>query len=161
MTTPSQSLPRLLAWLVGALSLTIIIASLAIQWWPADTGRADPDDAAQVATGREVYEAECASCHGERLQGQPDWQQRLPSGRMPAPPHDRSGHTWHHPDPLLFAIIRDGMVPPQAPPDYESDMPAFGDRLGDDRIWAVLAYIKSHWPQEVRDWQAEKTRQAR
>ncbi|WP_188858424.1 c-type cytochrome [Marinobacterium nitratireducens] len=161
MTSRSQGLARLLAWLVAALSLAIIVASLALQWAQTGSGRADPEDAAQVAAGREVYAAECASCHGARLQGQPNWQRPLPNGRMPAPPHDRSGHTWHHPDSLLFAIIRDGMVPPHAPPGYESDMPAFGDRLSDDRIWAVLAYIKSQWPQQVRDWQAEKTRQAR
>lgn len=64
---------------------------------------------------------------------------------MPAPPHDESGHTWHHPDQLLFAIVKGGLVPPYAPAAYESDMPAFAGKLSDEQIWAVLAYIKSHW----------------
>ncbi|MFC6670539.1 c-type cytochrome [Marinobacterium aestuariivivens] len=161
MSKVSRGRSRLLSWLVLVIGLSVIVASLALQWWPADSGRADPSDAAQVATGKTVYEASCASCHGGQLQGQPDWQKRLPSGRMPAPPHNQNGHTWHHPDRMLFGIIRDGMVPPWAPPDYESDMPGFGGRLSDDEIWAVLAYIKSRWPQKVRDWQAEKSRQSR
>jgi hypothetical protein len=59
---------------------------------------------------------------------------------MPAPPHDASGHTWHHPDDVLFEITRKG-ISAFAPPGYESDMPAFGD-LGDAEIWAVLAFIR-------------------
>ena len=64
---------------------------------------------------------------------------------MPAPPHDESGHTWHHADGVLFAITKRGLVPPHAPVGYESDMPAFGGKLSDEEIWAVLAFIKSHW----------------
>lgn len=115
-----------------------------------DDPRAEPDNPARVELGRVVYAGHCASCHGERLQGQPDWRRRLPNGRLPAPPHDDSGHTWHHPDAALFAMVRDGLVPPLAPPDYQSDMPAFRDRLSEEQIWAVLAWIKSHWSREVR-----------
>jgi mono/diheme cytochrome c family protein len=35
-------------------------------------------------------------------------------------------------------------------------MPAFGDKLSDDDIWAVLAYIKSRWPTEIRRAQQER-----
>ncbi|NVK40741.1 MAG: cytochrome c [Oceanospirillaceae bacterium] len=152
---------RLLPRLVMAAGVAVVVASLLVQWRSTPGIVADPGDVAQVAAGEEIYQENCASCHGTHLQGQPDWQKPMPNGRMPAPPHDQSGHTWHHPDRLLFDIIRDGMVPPQAPPGYESDMPAFGERLGDDDIAAVLAFIKSRWPQKIRDWQAEKTRQAR
>lgn len=117
---------------------------------------ADPDDARQVARGKAIYELHCASCHGARLEGQPDWQAKLPSGRMPAPPHDTSGHTWHHPDSILFGITKYGLVPGKfAPPGYESDMPGFGQMLFDDEIWDVLAYIKSHWPAKIRQAQRE------
>ena len=81
---------------------------------------------------------------------------------MPAPPHDESGHTWHHPDNVLFAITKNGLVPPYAPSGYESDMPAFRGRLSDDEIWAVLAFIKSQWrSREVLDARAEMIRNAR
>lgn len=116
--------------------------------------RADPSNAEQVARGRRVYEAQCASCHGVKLEGQPNWRERLPSGKFPAPPHDATGHTWHHSDKLLFNITKQG-ISRYAPPGYQSDMPAFAQQLPDDDIWAVLAYIKSTWPDETRKWQAE------
>jgi len=79
---------------------------------------------------------------------------------MPAPPHDESGHTWHHPDAVLFGITKHGLIPGKyAPPSYRSDMPAFGGTLSDEDIWAVLAYIKSSWPQEIRKAQRELTLQ--
>jgi len=91
------------------------------------------------------YQQHCASCHGLKLEGQPNWQKRLANGRMPAPPHDESGHTWHHTDEVLFAITKYGLVPPYAPPGYPSDMPAFAGTLSDREIRSVLAYIESHW----------------
>ncbi len=126
-----------------------------------DDSRADPGDAQRVARGERVYEQQCASCHGAKLEGQPNWRSRLPSGRLPAPPHDESGHTWHHPDALLFAITKNGLVPPYAPKGYESDMPPFSDRLSDDEIWAVLAFIKSRWTsREVREARAQMSASA-
>lgn len=111
-----------------------------------------PVTAEQVGIGQEVYQAKCASCHGTALEGQPDWKRRLPNGRMPAPPHDASGHTWHHSDNDLFAITKGGVE--SVLPGYESDMPAFGDALSDEEIRAVLAYIKSTWPEKSRKFQA-------
>lgn len=110
-----------------------------------DDPRANPRDLEKVALGARVYAQYCATCHGAKLEGQRNWQRRLPNGRMPAPPHDETGHTWHHPDSVLFGIVKRGFVPPYAPAGYESDMPAFQDKLSDDEIWAVLAFIKSHW----------------
>ena len=127
---------------------------------PGEDPRADPRDTARVALGSKVYTQHCAACHGAKLEGQPNWKQRLPNGRLPAPPHDDSGHTWHHTDEVLFAITRNGAVPPYAPPGYESDMPAFKGKLSDDEIWAVLAYIKSHWTQHVLPARAEMMRNA-
>lgn len=110
---------------------------------------ANADDPAQVAAGASVYEAHCASCHGVRLEGQPNWRERRPDGKLPAPPHDASGHTWHHPDATLFEITKHGITA-IAGADYATDMPAFKGRLADKEVWAVLAYIKSRWPEEIR-----------
>jgi mono/diheme cytochrome c family protein len=125
---------------------------------PGDDPRADPRDPARVALGARVYAQQCAACHGAKLEGQPNWRVRLANGRLPAPPHDESGHTWHHPDRVLFDITRNGLVPPYAPQGYASDMPAYGGRLSDEEIWAALAYLKSHWTsREVLSARAEMT----
>ena len=115
-------------------------------------------DKAKIALGGTIYTRHCASCHGSRLEGQPDWRRRKADGRMPAPPHDESGHTWHHPDGVLIGITKQGLVPPFAPRGYQSDMPAFGGMLSDDDILAVITFIKSHWTsREVLDARAEMT----
>lgn len=116
---------------------------------------ADPDDPALVALGADVYAEHCASCHGAELEGESDWQRFLPDGGLPAPPHDASGHTWHHPDVLLFGITKFGGQA-LAPAGFKSNMPAFGERLDDREIWAVLAFIKSRWPAEIRAAQQER-----
>lgn len=146
----------------GTITMLVMAAMVAVLWIELRprAGRADPNDAAQVAQGRAVYAAHCASCHGDNLEGQPNWRERQPNGRLPAPPHDMSGHTWHHPDRVLFDITRDG-VAAHAPKGYESDMLAFGRTLADAEIWAVLAYIKSRWPPEIRERQARLSQQAR
>ncbi|MFZ3584459.1 c-type cytochrome [Loktanella sp. DJP18] len=109
----------------------------------------------RTAQGKALYVANCASCHGANLEGQSDWRRRLDTGRMPAPPHDETGHTWHHPDAALLKIIKSGLD--AVIPGYESDMPAFGSTLSDAEITDVLAYIKSTWPDRQRDFQAEVT----
>ena len=126
--------------LVGALIL------LGCEQQPQQSGKADPSNRDQVAIGAKIYAEHCAACHGSKLEGQPNWRTKLPGGRMPAPPHDESGHTWHHSDEVLFGITKEGLVPGRyAPPGYASDMPAFGALLSDIEIWAVLAYIKTSW----------------
>jgi mono/diheme cytochrome c family protein len=127
----------------------------------AGCGESGPDPE-QLALGQKIYAQHCAACHGAKLEGQPNWQRRLPNGKMLAPPHDESGHTWHHPDEVLFAITKHGMVPPYAPPGYQSDMPGFGGTLSDAQIRAVLAYIGSHWTSpQVLEARAEIVRNAR
>lgn len=141
-----------------AARLTALGCALLLAGCGDGAGRIDATDAKQVAAGRAIYAQHCASCHGGNLEGQPNWRQRLPNGRLPAPPHDASGHTWHHPDALLFAITKHGLVPPHAPAGYASDMPAFAGVLSDEEIRAVLAYIQSRWPKQVIDARAEMAR---
>jgi mono/diheme cytochrome c family protein len=63
---------------------------------------------------------------------------------------------------VLVGITKFGLVPGKyAPPGYQSDMPGFGGALSDDEILAVVAYIKSTWPDEVRRAQAEANERAR
>ena len=114
-------------------------------------------DSQQIAMGREVYVEHCAVCHGVKLEGQANWKEQNEDGSFRAPPHDASGHTWHHGDrPLIEAIERGGARLP-ANIGGTSNMPAFGDVLTDEEITAVLNYIKSTWPEDIRAIQWEQT----
>lgn len=150
---PGRSRKRLAVWIgAGILVGGALLAAVAYYYMQTAQHKS------LLARGRALYEKNCASCHGLRLEGQPNWQRRLPNGRMPAPPHDDTGHTWHHADRALFALTKYGVVPPYAPPGYQSDMPAFQSVLSDDEIRAVLEYIKNHWSAEVMQWRAEALR---
>ena len=108
-----------------------------------------PDDRTVVARGKTIYAEQCAACHGADLKGQPGWKQRRPDGTLLAPPHDVSGHTWHHRDQLLFDLTKLGLKA-MAGPDYKTDMPVYKDILSDSDIIATLSYIKSTWPADIR-----------
>ncbi len=144
-------------------AILIVLIAAALLFGAGNGSKAaliDPQDQAAVSRGKLIYSAHCASCHGQNLEGQPDWRKRLPNGRLPAPPHDESGHTWHHPDAVLIDIVKNGLVPGKtAPAGYESDMPAYAKLLSDGDIVAVLAYIKSRWPAKALKAQEEVTRQ--
>jgi mono/diheme cytochrome c family protein len=108
-----------------------------------------------IASGQALYAQHCAQCHGANLEGQPDWKKPLPNGKYPAPPHDDSGHTWHHGDALLLAITANGG---DGTGDMShGDMPAFRDKLSEGQMHAVLAFLKSRWAPEHREYQWRMT----
>ena len=135
---------------VGGIAFVLLGGS---QGGPVNVDASDPE---LVRLGEVVYAEHCAACHGEQFEGQPDWRRALPDGTLPAPPHDETGHTWHHPDEQLFQITKQG-VAAFAPEGYETDMPGYAEALSDDEIRAVLDFIKSTWPAEIRERQASIT----
>lgn len=138
--------------ILGGLAAVVLAGGAAAFLLPGTEGDAaglDPGDREKVALGARLYAEHCAACHGADLEGQPDWRQRRPDGRLPAPPHDETGHTWHHPAQQLFALTRQGPAA-LVGGGYQSDMPAYQGTLSDAEIWAVLSYIKSRWPAEIQ-----------
>ncbi len=112
------------------------------------------------ARGQVIYAENCASCHGVNLEGQAHWRVQLADGTLPAPPHDTTGHTWHHDDGLLFDYTKlggEGAMAARGVTGFASGMPAFGDVLTDAEINDVWAYIKSTWTDRERNAQAERT----
>ena len=143
---------RTVAFGVGVVAVTVIATY--VLWGaggPAEPAyRLRPDDTRFTAMGQRVYAAQCAACHGAGLEGQPNWRERGPDGRLPAPPHDASGHTWHHPDELLFRITKHGVAKAANLKDYVSAMPAYDGVLSDAEIVAALSWIKAQWPAYIR-----------
>ncbi len=138
-TTPAISVPPLL-----------VLPTL-----PPEAASPPPLDAERIASGKVMYDAHCAVCHGFDLRGDPNWQVPNEDGSFRPPPQDATGHTWHHPDDLLVEIIAVGSDFPQ------SQMPPFGELLSEDDILAILDYIKDSWGPQERRFQWEQTVRAR
>jgi len=133
-----------------AIGLALLLAFYLLGW-PLLQSRVS---ASQIETGEALYSQHCATCHGAKLEGQPDWQTRKADGKMPTPPHDDSGHTWHHSDDQIFKITKFGVS--AVVPGYQSDMMGFGGKLSDDEIRAIIAFIKSKWSEPHKKYQAER-----
>lgn len=147
---------RPLARVLAGATLALLAAGATSAGWAQQARGAVPhalqsENPAVLAVGKRVYQAQCASCHGAQLEGQANWRERGPDGLLPAPPHDAGGHTWHHPDALLFAIVKYGLPRVINKPDYKTSMPAYEGTLSDEEIVAVLSWIKSRWPPEIRE----------
>jgi mono/diheme cytochrome c family protein len=120
----------------------------------AACGGNEGGDQGRIEAGKQVYLANCAACHGAHGEGGPNWLVRGPDGRYPPPPHDSTGHTWHHGDGLLFRIVKHGGASLNLP-GFESGMPAFEGKLQDDEVNAVISYLKTLWGPGERGFQAE------
>lgn len=138
-------------WLV-----TLLIAA-------ASPGLAAHDwEGRDITAGQTLYSETCASCHGENLEGQPNWRSPDADGVLPAPPHDGTGHTWHHDNDLLFEYTKHGgqaALATRGVKNFKSGMPAFQDHLSDEDIWDILAYIRSTWPDKQQQAQASRNPQ--
>ena len=134
--------------LLSGVVVLVPVAALAVDPEGDPAGLLPYRDMARVADGSVLYQENCAACHGGALEGEPDWRSRNDDGSLRAPPHDETGHTWHHPDGLLFEVTKFGteVVTGGA---VQSPMIGFADVLNDDEILSVLAYIKSTWPEHI------------
>ena len=133
---------------LGLLALAIAIAFL-FQTDHVFSDTNNRGEAADLDVGEQLYAENCASCHGADLEGQPEWRSRGPDGKLPAPPHDRTGHTWHHPDSYLFLMTKYG-IEDMIGKTYPNKMPAYKGKLTDEEILAALSYIKSTWSSRIQ-----------
>jgi mono/diheme cytochrome c family protein len=99
--------------------------------------------------GASLYAEQCAACHGDNREGQPDWRKVNAAGMLPAPPLDGTGHGWRHSDAELFHMIKFSVLD-QAGPGYKTGMPAFSDKLSDSDIRSIVAILKSRWPSGIQ-----------
>jgi len=142
----------------------IAIASLVAPSWNASAQTASEDlpimpEIVDLSQGATLYAENCAACHGAELEGQPDWRSPGPDGILPAPPHDDTGHTWHHSDSVLYnyTALGGNEVMARMGLPFDSGMPGFADILTPQEIWNILAYIQSTWPDRIQEMQAVRT----
>lgn len=113
-------------------------------------------DGRDIAKGETLYNENCAVCHGINLEGQKGWQRQKVDGIPLAPPHDETGHTWHHDNQLLFFYTKLGgadLLAKRGISNFKSGMPGFDGVLSDEDIWDTLGYIRSTWPERIQDIQ--------
>jgi mono/diheme cytochrome c family protein len=99
---------------------------------------ATADTGAKLQRGRAVFDRNCAACHGWTGQGTgPDAFAQVPAPAdlewLARTPKRRS-------EPYMYWTVADGG---QA---FESEMPAFKNKLGRKDIWAVIAYVRAGLP---------------
>lgn len=112
----------------------------------SDTGLAKRNfDPAQIQRGEDVYNANCAGCHGPNGVATPEWRKPGPDGKYPPPPLDSSAHAWHHSTEVLKKTILKG-----TPPEIGS-MPAWEGKLTEQQVDDVIVWIKSLWSDEIYD----------
>lgn len=143
--------------LIGLVTLVGAALLISVLFIPEEDRNIADDKSDMLSTGKKIYLSDCATCHGENLQGEANWQTVKENGILPAPPHDDSGHTWHHTDELLFDYIKKGgnyIIPG----DFKSGMPGFEKTLSDEKIWTVLNYLKSQWSEREQNYQADITK---
>ena len=90
-----------------------------------------------LVLGKDLYETNCAACHGQDGWG-------YAQTDVPAPALNGSEHAWHHPDEQILELIKRG----------GKLMPAVGANWTDKEIEAVWAYVKQWWTPEQRRLQA-------
>lgn len=141
-----------LSLVATGLAACVGLIGFAAQTHAQDTaGLFDCQNQTVLARGAEIYSDNCAACHGTNLEGQANWRtERSAQGRALAPPHDPTGYTWHHPDIQLFQIVKYGTAA-LVGGGYQSDMAAYDDVLTDADILAVMAFIKSTWPNDITE----------
>ena len=141
------------------MKLCLIVIAAVIAGLPHHTLADHELQGQNIVRGKSLYTAQCASCHGVNLEGQPNWRVRNADGILPAPPHDETGHTWHHDNALLFLYTKlggEGVLKLRDIEGFKSGMPAFSEILSDDEIRDILAYIQSTWPGHIQEIQASR-----
>lgn len=93
-----------------------------------------PTTQAVVAAGKELYAANCASCHGTPGEG------NGPAAAGLSPPPANLQALMHSPlaqdDYLMWAISAGGA-------EYGTGMPAFKDALAADARWKIIRYLRT------------------
>ena len=110
--------------------LALVAIGLALlSWLPRES--AEPLASEEIIKlGADVYAETCASCHGEEGEGH--------LVLVSAPALNGSEHSWHHADGQIQQLIIEG----------GRQMPAFGEELADEEVFALIRFIQTWWSED-------------
>ena len=126
---------------VAALSLELYTIDAAAQQKPAANATKNPVAASRssIATGKKLYDSQCASCHGTAGKGDGK------AGAMLKPtPSDLTDGDWKHghTDGDIFTVIRDGAK--------QTGMRAYGSRIPTNDIWNLVNFVRTLGPKTTK-----------
>lgn len=106
----------------------VALVALAVYFNWDSTNNTEPIAAEEIILlGEQVFEQNCASCHGEQGEGH--------AALAQAPALNGSEHSWHHADGQIQTQILQGGI----------DMPSFGEILSNEEVVAVIRYFQTLW----------------
>ncbi len=129
--------PTVSGWLVAVrsvallLGVALVVVAVAGEQTPAPQATNPiPNTVTSVARGAELYQANCAACHGVDARGGGPQ-----AGTTPVRPPDlRSGHLSSHTDGDVYYWITNGLP---------GGMPAWGSTLPETDRWHLVNYLRS------------------
>lgn len=119
--------------------LSIVAFVMYINWDSSQTAEPLADERT-ISLGQQVFQQNCASCHGEQGEGH--------AAIAQAPALNDKEHAWHHPDGQLQELILNGGI----------EMPSFQDELSNEEVAAVIRYFQTLWrPDQLKVQQENST----
>jgi len=101
-------------------------------------------DFAAISRGGQLFQQNCAVCHGQQAQGlSENWRQADQEGKLPPPPLNGTAHAWHHPKRVLVSTIKNGTA------KLGGNMPGWEGKLNDAEINSIIAWFQSKWSDEI------------
>jgi mono/diheme cytochrome c family protein len=101
-----------------------------------------PSTPESIASGKRIFESNCAACHGPQAQGaiKAGLTISIIDEQRGRQPPDLTDDQWDHGsrDEDIFAAIKRGLPPTM--------MPSFGATVSDTDIWSVVSYLRSLGP---------------
>lgn len=130
--------------IVSVVAIAILGGILGMQFSSVDRGSEGRwYSEEQVKRGAPLYQATCSGCHGPDAASTPEWRTPNEQGHYPPPPLNGTAHAWHHSLDLLRKTVREGGAP------IGGSMPPFRDLLSDEETDSILAWVQSHWSDEI------------
>ena len=134
--------------------IALVLSALLAQPQVAQAQNQRVDNPDTLATGKELFQSNCASCHGDMAQGlAEDWRKRGADGKYPAPPLNGTAHTWHHSISALANTIQNGTI------SIGGTMPPWKDKLSEDDTFSIIIWLTSLWPDEIYNAWMERNNQ--